>query len=101
RCYRAAAEVVTWPGRNAISQYALPGRDGGLCGGTSSQSQAQGSWSRCPADAGEVRSPVFQGAEERLPRCGGDRRGSATTNDEVGGDEDRRSAGLAGVAPGA
>src|SRR6266705_458445 len=58
-------------------------RDGGLRRGTSSQSQAQGSWSRCPADAGEVRSPVFEGTEERLPRRGGDRRGGPTPNDEI------------------
>jgi CheY-like chemotaxis protein len=43
----------------------------------------------CPADAGEVRSALFQGAEERLPRCGGDCRGSAAADDEVRGDEDR------------
>src|SRR5262249_5638474 len=55
----------------------------------SSQPQAQKSWSRCPADAGEVRSPLFQGADERLPRRGGDRRGGATAYDEVRGDEDR------------
>jgi transposase len=31
----------------------------------------KGSWSRCPADAGEVRSSLFEWAEERLPRGGG------------------------------
>src|SRR6266567_6081168 len=87
--------MVTGPGGNTARQHAaLPDRDGSLRRGTSSQSQAQGSWSRCPADAGEVRSPVFEGTEERLPRRGGDRRGGATANDEVRGDEDRRSARL-------
>src|ERR671931_455045 len=77
-CHRPAAEMVAWPGGIAAGQYAaLPDRDGGLRGGTSSQSQAQGSWARCPADAGEVRSPIFKGTEERLPRRGGDRRGVA------------------------
>src|SRR6266702_1738800 len=55
-------------------------------------------WSRGPADAGEVRSPLFEGTEERFPRRGGDRRGGATANDEVCGDEDRRSARSAGAA---
>src|SRR5262249_27903667 len=43
RRYRAAAEVVAWPGRIAISQYAaLPGRDGGLCWGTSLSRKLKG-----------------------------------------------------------
>src|SRR5262249_5550795 len=93
RCHCPAAEVVAWPGRLTAGQHAaLPDRDGSLRRGTSSQSQAQGSWPRCPADAGEVRSPVFEGPEERLPRRGGDRRAGATPDDEVRGDEDRRSA---------
>src|SRR2546425_8029380 len=71
----------------------------GLRRGTSSQSQAQGSWARCPADASQARSPLFEGTEERLPRRGGDRRGGATADDEVRGDEDRRSARFAGAAP--
>src|SRR5215468_2032626 len=62
--------------------------------------QAQGSWSRCAPDAGEVRSPVFEGPEERLPRRGGDRRGGATPDDEVRGDKDRRSARPTGTASG-
>ena len=36
--------------------------------------------------------PYSEGTEERLPRCGGDRRGCAAPNDEVRGDEDRRPA---------
>src|SRR5262249_8934701 len=65
---RAAAEVVAWPGGVTASQYAtLPDRDGGVRRGTSSQPQAQRSWSRRPADAGEVRPAVFEGPEERLP----------------------------------
>ena len=67
---------------------------GGMRRGTSSQPQAQSPWSRCPADAREVCPPVFQGPEERLPRRGGDRRGGATANDEVRGDEERRPARL-------
>src|SRR5216684_820172 len=101
RCHCAAAEVVTWPVGITVCQHAaLPDRDGGLRRGTSSQPQAQGSRSRCAADAGEVRSSLFEGAEERLPRRGGDRRGGATANDEVRGDEDRRSARPAGSASG-
>src|SRR5713101_5442707 len=97
---RAAAEMVTGPGGNTARQHAaLPDRDGGLRRGTSSQSQAQGSWSRCPADAGEVRSPVFEGTEERLPRRGGDRRGGPTPNDEIRRYKDRRAARLASAAP--
>ena len=53
----------------------LPDRHGGLRRCASSQSPAQGAWSRCPADAGEVCSALFEGTEERLPRCGGDYRG--------------------------
>jgi hypothetical protein len=33
----------------------------------SSQSQAQGTWSRRPVDAGEVRAALLEGTEERLP----------------------------------
>src|SRR6266702_4145694 len=74
-----------------FGQYAaVPDRDGGVRRGTS-QSQAQGSWSRCSADAGEVCAPLFEGPEERLPRRGGDRRGGATANDEVRSDESRPS----------
>ena len=50
------------------------------------------------ADAGEVRTAIFQGTEERLPRRGGNRRGGATSNDEVCDDKDRRSAPLASAA---
>ena len=34
---------------------------GGLCRGASSQSSAQGAWSRRSSDAGEVRATLFQG----------------------------------------
>src|SRR5262249_22809989 len=37
-----------------------------------------------------VRSVLVEGTEERIPRCGGDRRGGATPNHEVRGDQDRR-----------
>ena len=65
------------------------------------QPPAQLAWPRCPADAGEVRPRLLEGAEERLPRRGGDRRGGAAPDDEVRGHEDRRSIGPAGAAPGA
>jgi hypothetical protein len=42
----------------ACQHSALPDRHGGLRRGTSSESQAQESRSRCPADAGEVRSQL-------------------------------------------
>src|SRR5229473_5818385 len=72
RRHRAAAEMVTRPGGITVCQHAaVPDRDGGLRRGTSSQSPAQGPWSRCPADAGEVRSPLFEGTEKRFPRRGG------------------------------
>ena len=102
RCDCAAAEVVAWPGGSTLCQHAtVPDRHGGLRRRASSQPQAQGAWSRCPADAGEVRAALLEGTEERLPRRGGDRRGGAAADDEVRGDQDRRSARPAGVAPGA
>src|SRR5262249_47852586 len=39
----------------------------------SSESQAANAWTRRSAYAGEVRAPVFEGTEERFPRCGGHR----------------------------
>src|SRR5262249_17263188 len=54
---------------------------------------------RCSAYAREVRAPVFEGTEERLPRCGGRRRGGAAPDDEVRPDQDRRAARLAGAPP--
>ena len=39
--------------------------------------------SRCPADAGEIRASLFEGTEERFPRCGSNRRGGATPDDEI------------------
>ncbi len=81
RGWRALA--VTWPGGITVCQHAaLPDRDGGLRRGTSSQSQAQGSWSRCPADASEValavapprRSPPRRGSRSSVPSNRGERR---------------------------
>jgi hypothetical protein len=96
----AAAEVVTWPSRVAISKYAaLLDRDGGVRWGTSSQPQAQKPWSRCPTDAGEVRPSVFERTEERLPRAEAIAEAVQRANDEVRGDEDRRSARPVGAAP--
>jgi hypothetical protein len=50
--------------------------------------EAQGTWSRFPADAGEVCAPVFEGTEERLPRRGSDRRSGAAADDEVRRNQD-------------
>ena len=36
----------------------------GLCRGASSQSSAEGGWSRRSSDAGEVRATLFQGPKE-------------------------------------
>src|SRR6516162_3668861 len=100
--HRAAAEVVAWAGGSTPRQYAgLPDRHGGLCRGPSSEPPAQIAWPRCPADASEVRARLLEGTEERLPRRGGDCRGGSAPDDEVRGDEDRRSIGPAGAAPGA
>jgi hypothetical protein len=56
---RAAAEVVTRPGRSAARQHvAVPDRHGGLCWRASPESQTTIAWSRCTADAGEIRAPV-------------------------------------------
>src|SRR5580704_9892620 len=100
RCDRAASEVVTWPGRSEVRQpTAMPDRHGGLCRRTSSQSQAAVARTRRPADAGEVCAPLFEGAEERLPRRGGDCRGSPTPDHEVRRDQDRRPARPASAAP--
>jgi hypothetical protein len=63
------------------------------------KSQASSAWPRRSADAGEIRSHVKQRTEERLPRCGGDRRGGATSHHEVRCHQERRSAGFASAAP--
>jgi hypothetical protein len=62
------------------------------CVGASPQPQAAEAWARCPADACEVRAPLLEGPEERLPRRGGDRRGGAASDHEVCRDQDRRPA---------
>src|SRR6187551_1712424 len=62
---------------------AVPSQHGSLRLRASSQSQTQWPWPRCPADAGEVLPLLFEGTEERLPRCGGNRRGGAAADDEV------------------
>src|SRR6266542_5169622 len=99
-CCGRSGHVARWNHGLANMPPCLIGMEA-CVGGTSSQSQAQGSWSRCSADAGEVCAPLFEGPEERLPRRGGDRRGGATANDEVRSDENRRSARFAGAASGA
>ena len=52
--------------------------------------------SRRPADASELCTAVLKGAEERLPRCGGDRRGGPAPDHEVCGNEDCRTTRSAG-----
>src|SRR6516165_8933450 len=95
-----AAEVVAWAGRNAARQpVTLPDRHGGLRRGASPQPEAAAARVRYPIDAGEVRASLFEGTEERLPRCGSDRRGGAAPNHEIRRDEDRRAARLTGIAP--
>ena len=82
-----------------VGQYAaVPGRHGSLRRCASPQSEAAGIGPRRPIDAGEVCAPILEGTEERLPRCGGDRRSGATSDDEVCGNEDCRTARPAGPA---
>jgi len=58
-------KVVAWPSRGSFCQYAaVPDRDGRLRRSASSQSETQSFRPRCQADAGEVRTAIFQGAEE-------------------------------------
>src|SRR5262245_46463038 len=70
----ASAEVVARTGGSTAGQLAaLSNRHGGLRRCASSESQAANAWTRRSAYAGEVRAPVFEGTEERFPRCGGHR----------------------------
>src|SRR6266481_8384600 len=64
-----------WSRGTARQSVAVSNRYGGLRRRASSQSQAPDAWARCSAYAGEVRAPIFEGTEKRLPRCGGHRRG--------------------------
>src|SRR5262245_11741116 len=66
---RGQAEAGSTAGQLA----ALSNRHGGLRRCASSKSQAANAWTRRSAYAGEVRAPVFEGTEERFPRCGGHR----------------------------
>ena len=52
-------------------------------------------------DAGQVCEGLPQGQQERLPRCGGDRRSRAAPDHALRCHQDRRAARPAGVAPGA
>src|SRR5262249_42183223 len=63
----------------------------------SSQSEAEVIGSRRSADASEVCTAVLKGAEERLPRRRGDRRGGPAPDHEVCGNEDCRPARPAGT----
>src|SRR5215471_17447657 len=91
--------VARTGGNTARQSAAVPDRHGGLRRRASSQPQAATARPRCPADAGEVRAPVFEGAEERLPRCGGDHRSGAAPDDEVRRNQDCRAVRFAGAAP--
>src|SRR5262249_20260695 len=51
------------------------------------------------ADASQICAALLERAEERLPRCRGDRRGGPTPDDEVRRNQDRRAARLAGAPP--
>src|ERR1700738_3507340 len=64
-----------------------------LCRRAPSQPRAPEAWPRCPVDACAVRSALFEGTEERLPRRRGHCRSGATPDDEVRRDQDRRSPG--------
>jgi hypothetical protein len=77
---------------------AVPDRHGGLRRRASSQPQAAGAWAPSTAHACEIRAPVFEETEERLPRRRGDRRSCAAPNHEVRGDQNRRPARPAGAA---
>ena len=60
--------------RSTASQYAaLPDRYGSLRRCASSQSEAEGVWSRRSIDASEVCRPLLEATEERLPRRGDNR----------------------------
>src|SRR5258705_13161890 len=62
---RAAAEVVTRPGRSTARQPAtVLNRYGGLRRRALSQSQAPNARPRRPTDAREIRAPLFEGTEE-------------------------------------
>jgi hypothetical protein len=50
------------------------------------------------ARASEIRAPVFERTEERLPRCRGHRRGGATSDHQIRRHQDRRPARFAGAA---
>ena len=87
--------VVGLDDRGAIilrQKWSRGDRYGSLRRCASSQSEAERIWSRRSIDTREVCSPVLKGTEERLPRCGSDRRSSPAANHEVCGNEDRRTA---------
>ena len=79
----------------------LRGGDGGLLRGASSRPGASGPRSRGAADVAGVRPALREGAEERRPGRGGDRRGGDAADDAVRGAEERGAARPADAAPGA
>src|SRR5262249_4387082 len=61
----AASEVVAHPSGHTARQYAaVPDWNGGLRRRASLEPQTAIMRPRCPIDAGEVRAPLFEGAEE-------------------------------------
>ena len=78
-----------------LAQHAgVPDRHGGLRWRASPEPQAAIARSRCATDAGEIRAPVFERTEERLPRRGSDRRGGAAADDAIRRHQDDRPARL-------
>src|SRR5215469_2430196 len=97
---RPAPEVVSRPSGNTTRQpTALSHRHGGLRRRTQSEPQTHIAWPRRSADASQICAALLEGAEERLPRRGGDRGGGAAPDDEVRRNQDRRAARLAGAPP--
>src|SRR5215470_10069186 len=79
---RPAPEVVSRPSGNTTRQSAaLSHRHGGLRRRTPSEPQTHIAWPRRSADASQICATLLEGAEERLPRRGGDRRGGAAPDD--------------------
>src|SRR5215471_1509670 len=75
---RPTPEVVSRPSRNTARQpAALSHWHGGLRRCTPSEPQTHIAWPRRSVDASQICAPLLEGAEERLPRCRGDRRGGA------------------------
>src|SRR5262245_37698645 len=87
---RTAPEVVPRLSRNtALQPAAVSDRHGGLRRRTPSEPQTHIAWPRRQADASQICASLRERAEERLPRCRGNRRGGAAPDHEVRRDQDR------------